>query len=291
MTKREIKILEKEEWPPLLKEIPDPPEKLYIRGAVPDWEQKFLCVVGARRWTSYGKETCEKLIAGLRGYPITVVSGLALGIDSIAHKAALAAGLKTVAVPGSGLLPEAIHPRVHRVLADQIIEAGGALLSEFEPDFRATLWAFPQRNRIMAGLANAVLVVEAEKKSGTLITAKLATEYNRDVFTIPGSIFSPNSEGPHLLIRLGATPITSPPELLEALGFKTEAKNNQEQLALIYADCSPDEKKILELLREPLARDILISQLNFSASHTNTMISVLEIKGLIKESMGELHLA
>ncbi|KKT74936.1 MAG: protecting protein DprA protein [Parcubacteria group bacterium GW2011_GWB1_44_7] len=291
MTKREIKILEKEEWPPLLKEIPDPPEKLYIRGAVPDWEQKFLCVVGARRWTSYGKETCEKLIAGLRGYPITVVSGLALGIDSIAHKAALAAGLKTVAVPGSGLLPEAIHPRVHRVLADQIIEAGGALLSEFEPDFRATLWAFPQRNRIMAGLANAVLVVEAEKKSGTLITAKLATEYNRDVLTIPGSIFSPNSEGPHLLIRLGATPITSPPELLEALGFKTEAKNNQEQLALIYADCSPDEKKILELLREPLARDILISQLNFSASHTNTMISVLEIKGLIKESMGELHLA
>ncbi|MEK7107695.1 MAG: DNA-processing protein DprA [Patescibacteria group bacterium] len=286
-----IEVLKPEYWPPLLKEIPDPPEKLYIRGVVPDWNQKFLCVVGARRFTSYGKETCEKLITGLRGYPITIVSGLALGIDSIAHKAALAAGLKTLSVPGSGLASEAIHPRIHRVLADKIVEAGGALLSEFEPDFRATLWAFPQRNRIMAGLANATLVVEAEKKSGTLITAKLATDYNRDVLTIPGSIFSPNSEGPHLLIRLGATPITSPAELLEALGFKTEAKNSQAQLALAYADCSPDEKKILELLREPLARDILIGKLNFPASRINALLSVLEIKGLIKESMGELHLA
>ena len=291
MEKVEIKVLGKEYWPPLLKEIPDPPEKLYIRGAVPDWEQKFLCVVGARRWTSYGKEVCEKLIAGLRGYPITIVSGLALGIDSIAHKAALAAGLKTLAVPGSGLLPEAIHPRIHRILADKIVEAGGALLSEFEPDFRATLWAFPQRNRIMAGLANATLVVEAEKKSGTLITSKLATEYNRDVLTIPGSIFSPNSEGPHLLIRLGATPITSPAELLEALGFKIEAENSQAQLALAYSDCSPDEKKILGLLREPLARDELISKLEFPASRTNALLSVLEIKGLIKESVGELHLS
>ncbi|OHA26647.1 MAG: DNA protecting protein DprA [Candidatus Taylorbacteria bacterium RIFCSPHIGHO2_02_FULL_44_36] len=286
-----IKVLKSENWSPLLKEIPDPPEKLYIRGALPDWSQKFLCVVGARRYTSYGKEACEKLIAGLRGYPIIIVSGLALGIDSIAHRAALAAGLKTLAVPGSGLLPEAIHPRFHRQLAEKIIEAGGALLSEFEPDFRATLWAFPQRNRIMAGLANATLVVEAEKKSGTLITAKLATEYNRDVLTIPGSIFSPNSEGPHLLIRLGATPVTSPAELLEALGFKTEAENSQAQLALAYADCSSDERKILELLREPLARDILISRLGFPASRANALLSVLEIKGLIKESLGELHLA
>lgn len=286
-----IEVLEPEYWPPLLKEIPDPPEKLYIRGTIPDWEQKFLCVVGARRYTSYGKEACEKLIAGLRGYPITIVSGLALGIDSIAHRAALAAGLKTLAVPGSGLAPESIHPRIHRALADKIVETGGALISEFEPNFLATLWAFPQRNRIMAGLAHATLVVEAEKKSGTLITAKLATEYNRDVLTIPASIFSPNSEGPHLLIRLGATPITSSVELLEALGFKIEAENSQTQLALAYNDCSPDEKKILGLLREPLARDILISKLNFPASRTNALLSVLEIKGLIKESMGELHLA
>jgi len=287
----EIKILKKEYWPPLLKEISDPPEKLYIRGTIPDWSQKFLCVVGARRYTSYGKETCEKLITGLRGHPITIVSGLALGIDSIAHKAALAVGLKTLAIPGSGLLPEVIHPRLHRQLADKIVEADGALLSEFEPNFLATFWSFPQRNRIMAGLSNAVLVVEAEKKSGTLITSRLATEYNRDVLTIPGSIFSPNSEGPHLLLRLGATPITSSAELLEALGFKVEAKNSQAQLALTYTDCSADEKKILALLCEPLARDLLISKLKFPASRTNALLSVLEIKGLIKESMGELHLA
>lgn len=286
-----IELLKQEYWSPLLKEIPDPPEKLYIRGTIPDWEQKFLCVVGARRYTSYGKEVCEKLIAGLRGKPITIVSGLALGIDSIAHKAALAAGLNTLAIPGSGLAPEAIHPRIHRALADKIVEAGGALLSEFESNFRATFWSFPQRNRIMAGLAHAVLVVEAEKKSGTLITAKLATEYNRDVLTVPGSIFSPNAEGPHLLLRLGATPITSPSELLEALGFKIEAENHQAQLALAYADCSEDEKKILELLREPTARDILINKLNWPASRVNALLSILEIKGLIKESMGELHLA
>src|SRR3989344_4618820 len=194
-----MKELLLDQFPRRLREIPDPPEKLYMQGVLPSEEHKWLCVVGSRRYTNYGKEVCGKLIEGLRGYPVVIVSGLALGIDALAHRAALAANLPCVAVPGSGLSPHVLHPASNRRLADDILLSGGAMLSEFEPDFRPTLWSFPQRNRIMAGLSDAVLVIEAESKSGTLITSKLATEYNRDVFTLPGSIFSSTSAGPHML--------------------------------------------------------------------------------------------
>src|SRR3989344_2642579 len=177
-------------FPRRLREIPDPTEKIYLKGTLPSEDHKWLCVVGSRKYSSYGKEVCEKLIEGLRGYPVVIVSGLALGMDAIAHRAALSAKLHCVAVPGSGLDPSVLYPATNRRLADEILKAGGVLLSEFEPNFRATAWSFPQRNRIMAGLSDAVLVIEAEKRSGTLITARLATAYHRDVFTIPGSIFS-----------------------------------------------------------------------------------------------------
>lgn len=278
--------LEQRQFPPLLREIPDAPKKLYCRGPLPEWNSsKFLCVVGSRKYTSYGKEACEMLISGLAGYPIVIVSGLALGIDSIAHKAALRAHLKTIAVPGSGLSDGVLYPSSHRPLAQQIIERGGCLLSEFAPDFKATPYSFPQRNRIMAGLSHAVLVIEAETKSGTLITSRLATEYNRDVLTVPGSIFSSNSSGPNLLLRLGATPVTSSTELLEALGFSDTAATLERD----YSECSEDEKKMLELLAAPLSRDELIRASGFSVSDANTILSVLEIKGLIKESLGEIR--
>jgi len=286
MISEEIKVLEKADLPLPLTEIPDPPKKLYLKGTLPDPKANiFLCVVGARKYTSYGKEICETLIAGLRGYPVAVVSGLAFGIDGIAHRAALAAGLKTVAFPGSGLKDEVLYPASHRQLAREITENGGALLSEFEPNFRATPWAFPQRNRLMAGISRAVLVVEAEKKSGTLITARLAAEYNRDVLTVPGSVFARNSEGPHLLIRLGATPITSAGELLDALGFESGSEDAGER---DYSDCSDEEKKLLELLSGPISRDELIARSGFAVSRANALLSILEIKGLIKESMGEV---
>ncbi len=279
-----IKILEPKQFPSLLKEIPDPPKKLFIRGVFPASE-KFLCVVGARKYSQYGKSVCEELIEGLQGYPIAIVSGLALGIDSIAHRSALKAGLKTVAVPGSGLHDNVLYPSIHKTLAHEILNAGGALISEFEESFRATQWSFPQRNRIMAGMSHAVLVIEAEKKSGTLITSRLATEYNRDVFTVPGSIFSTNSEGPHMLIRLGATPITSPQDLLDALGFKTE-----EVLPRNYNDCSEEEKKIISLLLTPLEKDVLVRKSKMGISEINTILSLLEIKGIIKETFGEIRL-
>ena len=185
-----IQKLHPEDFPLLLKEITDPPEKLYLLGTLPPKDHKWLAVVGSRKYSNYGKEAAETLIAGLQGYPVVIVSGLALGIDAIAHRAALSAKLPTVAVPGSGLAPSVLYPSTNRNLAGDILKAGGALLSEFEPDFQATAWSFPQRNRVIAGLSDATLVVEAEQKSGALITSKFATEYNRDVFTVPGSIFS-----------------------------------------------------------------------------------------------------
>ncbi|MEI6528423.1 MAG: DNA-processing protein DprA [bacterium] len=284
-----IRELKKKDFPPQLLEIPQPPEKLFVRGDLPGPNTKLLCVVGARKYTPYGKEACEKLIAGLRGYDIAIVSGLAFGIDAIAHRAAIDAGLRTVAVPGSGLDPKNIYPSANAGLAEIILKAGGAHLSEFEPIFHATPWSFPQRNRIMAGYSQAVLIIEAEIKSGTLITARLATDYNKDVLTIPGSIFSKTADGPHMLLRLGATPITKSEDILLALGLedKNAAPRN---LELEYSDCSPEEKKILDLLKTPLTRDDLLSKAEMPVHQTNAILSIMELKGLITEEMGEIKL-
>jgi len=280
-----IKKLSKQYFPPKLLEIPDPPDKLYIRGELPNFEAKILGVVGARRNTPYGKDVCEKLITSLRGKPVIIVSGLAVGIDTIAHKAALNAGLTTIAVPGSGLDDKVLYPSINRKFAKTIIEHNGCLLSEFEPNFVSTQWAFPKRNRIMAGMSDAILIIEAERKSGTLITARLATEYNRDVFAVPGSIFQKNSEGPHLLLRIGATPITSPQDLHQALGFDVS-----ESIERNYDDCGEQEKMIIKILREPLSRDELIEKLEIPASEANVLLSLLEMKGHIRESLGEIRL-
>jgi len=284
-----MKELQVQDFPRRLREIADPPKKLYLQGTLPGEDHKWLAVVGSRKYTSYGKEVCEKLIEGLGEYPIVIVSGLALGIDALAHRAALAAKLPAVAVPGSGLNPRVLYPSTNRTLADAILKAGGALLSEFEPDFKATAWGFLQRNRIMAGLSDAVLVVEAEQRSGSLVTSRLATEYNRDVLTVPGSIFSSSSVGPHMLLRLGATPITSSENILQALGFEMTKRSTLD--AKRYDDCAPEERKIIELLQNPMPREDLVDSLEMSVGQANALLSLMELKGLIKESAGEIHLA
>jgi DNA processing protein len=283
-----ISVIKKNEMPEMLREIPDCPEKLFVQGTMPSKNTKLLCVVGSRKFTPYGKEVCEKLISGLRGYDIAIVSGLALGIDGIAHESAMNAGLKTIAVPGSGLSEKVLTPKTNFMIANKILESGGAMLSEFEMDFVATPYSFPQRNRIMAGLSHATLVIEAEIKSGTLITSKLATEYNRDVLAVPGSILSKNSEGPNMLIRLGATPIRSSKDILEALGFNIDEE--PQNLELKYSDCSPDEMLIIEILKTPMSKDDLIRKAKMPISKISAILSILEIKGLVKESMGEIRL-
>lgn len=280
---RQLKALE---FPTLLEEIPSPPENLFCAGELPKKENKLLCVVGSRKNTSYGRETCEKLIQGLSGYPITIVSGLALGIDSIAHESAIKNDLQTIAVPGSGLEPKVLYPQSHLRLAEKIISNGGGMLSEFEPSFKATPWSFPQRNRIMAGMSHGVLVVEASEKSGTLITARLALDYNRDVFVVPGDIFSQTSKGSNGFLRLGAEPVTSSEDILKALGFEVKEKEKLIDLS----ELSEDEIKIVELLNEPIERDEIVRILNLPASRINIALTSLEIKGLVSESMGEIHL-
>lgn len=274
--------------PRLLTEISDPPKKLYKQGTLPYEQTKMVCFVGSRRYSSYGKEVCEHLVKSLAPYDVSIISGLALGIDSIAHETALKHNMHTIAVPGSGLDPSVLYPRSHKRLAEEIVHSGGALLSEFEPTFKATAWSFPKRNRIMAGLSHMVVIIEAEKKSGTLITARLATEYNRDVAAVPGPIFSQNSEGPHHLIRNGAIPITSSSDLIDALNFETA---QEEQTLFTLDDLSPAEKKIVSALsHEPLSRSELIETTQLHSSECGITLSQLELKGIIEESLGKIHL-
>ena len=283
----DIYKLKPEQYPEGLNEIPQPPKTLYIRGRLPSSDLIYLAVVGSRKYTSYGKDICEKLIKGLKGYPIVIVSGLALGIDTIAHKAALETGLTTISFPGSGLDNSVLYPRTNIHLADEIIKKGGCLISELEPHIRATIYSFPQRNRLMAGISKAVLIIEAEEKSGTLITARMAVDYNRDVLAVPGSAFSSNSNGTNWLIKQGATPVTKSTDILEALGFEIEKTKMSDKEK--YADCGKDEMKIIELLREPMERNDLIRELGLPIGPANALLSIMEIKELIKEEMGEIR--
>lgn len=283
----DIRKLKPEEFPKPLLEIPQPPKTLYIRGKLPSEELIHLAVVGSRKYTSYGKDICEKLIKGLKGYPIVIVSGLAMGIDSIAHRTAMEVGLKTISFPGSGLDNNVLFPRINIKLANEIVKNGNCLISEFPPDFKATLYSFPQRNRLMAGISKAVLIIEAEEKSGTLITARMALDYNRDVLAVPGSAFSSNSNGTNWLIKQGATPVTSSEDVLIALGFNIEkAKQTDKEK---YADCSREEMKIIELLREPVERDELIRICGMKIAEANALLSIMELKDLIKEELGEIR--
>ena len=280
--------MEKLPIPYLLQQIPDTPKQLYLRGNFPNVnEYKFLAIIGSRKFSTYGKQVLNKLIKEIAGYPIVIVSGLALGIDALAHEAALENNLCTIAVPGSGLDDSVIYPASNQGLARRILLSGGGLISEFEPTFKATSWSFPKRNRIMAGISHAVLVIEAENRSGTRITARLATDYNREVFTVPGSIFSRTSEGTNELLREGATPVTSGKDILDFFNFNsTQTKIVQESL---FYNLSENEQSIIALLDIPMSKNDLSSKSGINIIKLNILLSSMEIKGLIKEEFGKMH--
>lgn len=280
-----IKEVAAEEFPPLLREIPQPPKTLNYRGVLPPAGLTLLAVVGSRKYSTYGKQVVEHLISGLKGYPVGIVSGLALGIDSLAHEAALANNLYTLAVPGSGIDDEVLYPAKHKKLARRILDSGGGLLSEFAPDFTATKWSFTQRNRIMAGMSPATLLIEAAEQSGTLITARLATDYNRELLVVPGNIFSSNSAGVHQFLKLGATPVTIATDILYALGIDPEAGRPQ-AAPLPGLDLTPSEQTILEILIEPLDRDTLIRASGLSPNEANILLMEMEMKDLLVETNG-----
>lgn len=264
--------------------MPSSPKRLFIRGTFPDPHARYLCVVGSRKATPYGAQACRELIMGLKGMNVIIVSGLAFGIDSIAHRAALDASLKTIAVLGSGLDWSVIYPRSHKNLAEEIVAAGGVIISEENQFHKPQDYNFPKRNRIMAGLSHATLIIEASMKSGTLITAKMALDYNRDVCAVPGSIFSPNSEGPHMLIKNGAAPITSSGDLLYILGINSDTAATTRALE----NCSDLERKIYETLREPMSRTELSQRIAADIVDINIALSLLEMRSFIKESNGIL---
>lgn len=278
-----LKQLNPAEFPALLQQIPDRPKKLYLRGELPGDDKKYLAIVGSRAISPYGKAAIAHLIEGLRGYPIVIVSGLAYGVDAEAHKAALRVGLTCIAVPGSGLDWNTISPRANVQLARDVLERSGALLNEFEPTQPGTDYTFPQRNRIMAGMSHATLLIEAREKSGTLITARLAVEYNRELLVVPGSIFNENSRGTHQFLRLGATAITSSDDILVSLGLE---KRTGENFASLRDDLSPDEKRVLDIIATPRSRDELLDTLELDISQANVLLSAMEIKGLITEELG-----
>jgi len=261
----------------LLLEIPEPPKQLWYNGVLPGNDLTLLAVVGSRKYTSYGKQAVDYLIKGLAGYPIGIVSGLALGIDALAHESALTHGLYTLAVPGSGLDDSVLYPASHKNLADKIIKAGGGFVSELSPTTPAAPWTFPRRNRIIAGLCRATLLIEAGEKSGTLITARLTVDYNRELLAVPGSIFSSNCAGTHQFIKLGATLVTSGADILDALNIKNEIKTK----TLPLLNLTTEENKVINLLSEPLDRDTLLRALTLPVSEANILLMQMEMTNLI----------
>jgi len=228
MFKKEIKkiTLEDKNYPPLLKKIKNPPKTLYYLGKL-EKKENGLAVVGTRKCSSYGKEVTTELVSELSEAGLTIVSGLAPGIDTLAHQTCLKTKRETIAVLGTGLDEKSIYPKSNLLLAKKILEERGALISEYPPGTRGTHFTFPQRNRIISGLSLGVVVVEAKEKSGALITANFAFSQKRKVFAIPGSIYSSNSRGCHLLIKKGAKLIEKAEDILKELNFQFSKPKNK----------------------------------------------------------------
>jgi len=273
-----------------LREIPDVPKTFFARGVAAPAGTRFLAVVGSRDYTNYGKQCVQHLIKGLRGYPISIVSGLALGIDGLAHEAALDAGLHTIAIPGSGVADNVLYPRTNRHLASRILREDGMLISEFAPEEKSMPWMFPARNRIIAGLADAVLVIEAKARSGSLITARLAHEYNKDLLVVPGNIFSANSAGVHQFLKIGATPVTSALDIVHALHLPERTEDAVP--VTTHPEHSP-EAFVITLLCEPMSSDSIVRALKekhlLDVGAINTLLMRMELMGEIVSASGMLR--
>jgi DNA processing protein len=272
------------EYPPLLKTLYDPPSILHIRGTLPDPAQKHLAVVGSRKATGYGKDVVRLLIEPLAASGVVIVSGLAYGIDAFAHQAALDAGGTTVAVLGSGVDHDSIYPSANRALASQILAHKGAIISEFPLGTNPLKQHFPIRNRILAGMCQGTLVIEAAIKSGSLITARAALESGRDVYAVPGSIHSPLSEGPNNLIKMGAIPVTKPSDIYAM------ATDPLISSASKYQPANEEEKEILEPLAHSSRHiDELVRLTKKEPSVIARTITMLEMKGAIRHDGGQYY--
>jgi DNA processing protein len=265
------------QYPPQLKTIPHPPKTIYAIGNSEILSQEpLVSMVGSRKVTSYGRLVTEQLATDLARQGIITVSGLALGVDSICHKASLRAKGKTIAVLPCGL--DKVYPSSHLNLAKEIISSGGAIISEYEEGTPPLKQHFIARNRLVSGLSEGLIITESAKKSGTLHTAKFALDQNKIVMAVPGNINSPNSEGTNNLIKAGAIPITNTKDVLDALGYELINKSNTQNL---NAD-NEEEYSILSLIKcGHQDIDVLLSMSGLSPSNFNQTLTMLELSGKI----------
>jgi len=287
-----------DDYPPRLKQIPDPPLVLYVRGDVKVLSRHALAIVGTRRPTAYGGQVAQRLARDLAQRQLVIVSGLARGIDSAAHRGALEAAGKTVAVLGSGI--DVIYPRENKRLAEQVAECG-ALISEFPPGTSPAPENFPIRNRTISGLALGVVVVEAAEYSGSLITARLALDQNREVFAVPGNITSAQSFGPNHLIKQGAKlvdewmdvveefPAEIRMQLLPPVEASDEAASKLQTGSLFEQSLTPDQKAVFDVLRadQPLFVDAILTSASLPQPRVMTALLELEMAGVIRQLPGK----
>lgn len=275
-------------YPARLTTIYDPPPTLFVRGARDLNDGRALAVVGSRRASRDGRRAALEIAEALAGAGVCVVSGMARGVDTCAHQGALNAGGRTVAVLGSGV--DVIYPPENAALAQRILETGGSLVSEYLPGVRPLSHNFPARNRIISALSDGLLLVEAAKGSGAMLTVDFALEHSREVFALPGSIYSPLSAEPNRLIAQGAAPALGPWEILEHFrwGERPGAGGGKKK----EVPLDPDESALVEPLRiEEMSFDELAARTGFNSSKLNSLLTMLELRGIIKQAPGRLYRA
>ena len=281
-----VSYVKENSYPKLLKNIYNPPPILYYQGNLEiNWDNS-LSVVGSRHPSSYGKMVIKKIISELNDFDLNIISGLAIGLDSLAHQESLLNNLKTIAVLGSGLSEKVVHPKSNKWLIKDIIKNQGLILSEFSPLTPPWPQNFPLRNRIIASLSNKTLVVDAGEKSGSLITSQLSLDEGREVLTVVGNIFSLNSQGTNELAKKGAIIITKTEDILNLFDMERETAK-KESKPKIKAE-NETEEKIIELLKQDKKNvDDIIMETNKNVSDILIAINSLEIKGLIKDLGGK----
>jgi DNA processing protein len=289
--KHDIRILfpDQAEFPRLLKEIPDPPAVLFIRGELRRTDALSIAIVGTRGASQYGRSQAERFARSLARAGLTIVSGLARGIDAAAHQGAMEAEGRTIAVQSNGVAE--IYPPQHQLLAEKIIECG-AILSEMPPGTKPKKGMFPQRNRLISGLALATIVIEAAERSGALITARLAGEQGREVLAVPGLVTSPGSNGCHQLIRDGARLVRSPEDVLEELGPLVEGVQLQPEQTVRHAaelQLNEQETCVLQAIAlEPTDINQVVLASGLPVPRVLSTLSVLEMRRLVRRLSGQL---
>lgn len=279
-----IKILtiEDEKYPDILRQIYDPPVVLFYKGNINCLSgEKIVSVVGSRKASSYAVEMTKKIVDGLRGTDIVVVSGMAAGIDSAAHRGALNAKLNTIGVMGAGF--DYLYPKTNIALYDEVLEKDGLIITEYLPSDPPDSWRFPQRNRIITGLSQGLLLAEAAEKSGALISAHLALEQNKEIMCIPGMATNPNTYGPHKMIKNGAMLVETAEDLIFSMRWNISLEKGEQKTFLL--NLSEEEIKVLDVLEiEPKTIDNIVSETKIEIAHLMVILTKMELEAIIKQA-------